>query len=127
MLQNKLFFIDLESGTTSLDLTQADFGNLNSLQINTGGSTTEITPTSINTGDFLLSGNTIKTTSNNFVLDSQGTGNNIRFLGNVRMPTLDLSADLIINGDLLVPHKPGWGAELNEEIFNMHPPKFLKE
>ena len=94
------FFIDLESGTTSLDLTQADFGNLNSLQINTGGSTTEITPTSINTGDFLLSGNTIKTTSNNFVLDSQGTGNNIRFLGNVRMPTLDLSADLIINGDL---------------------------
>jgi len=94
------FFIDLESGTTSLDLTQADFGNLNSLQINTGGSTTEITPTSINTGDFLLSGSTIKTTSNNFVLDSQGTGNNIKFLGNVRMPTLNLSSDLIINGNL---------------------------
>ncbi len=33
----------------------------------------------------------------------------------------------IINGDLLVPHKPGWGAELNEEIFNMHPPKFIEE
>ena len=33
----------------------------------------------------------------------------------------------IINGDLLVPNKPGWGAELNEEIFNMHPPKFIKE
>ena len=33
----------------------------------------------------------------------------------------------IINGDLLVPHKPGWGAELNEEIFKMHPPKFIKE
>ena len=23
----------------------------------------------------------------------------------------------IINGDLIVPHQPGWGAELNEEIF----------
>ena len=33
----------------------------------------------------------------------------------------------IINGDLLVPHKPGWGAELNEEIFDMHPPKFINE
>ena len=33
----------------------------------------------------------------------------------------------IINGDLLVPHKPGWGAELNEEIFKIHPPKFIKE
>ncbi|MAW33677.1 MAG: enolase [Proteobacteria bacterium] len=33
----------------------------------------------------------------------------------------------IINGDLLVPKKPGWGAELNEEMFNMHPPKFIKE
>jgi L-alanine-DL-glutamate epimerase-like enolase superfamily enzyme len=33
----------------------------------------------------------------------------------------------IINGDLIVPNKPGWGAELNEEIFKMHPPKFIKE
>ncbi len=33
----------------------------------------------------------------------------------------------IINGDLLVPNNPGWGAELNEEIFKMHPPKFIKE
>ena len=32
-----------------------------------------------------------------------------------------------INGNLIVPHKPGWGAELNEEIFKMHPPKFIKE
>ena len=31
----------------------------------------------------------------------------------------------IINGDLIVPNKPGWGAELNEEIFKMHPPKFI--
>jgi L-alanine-DL-glutamate epimerase-like enolase superfamily enzyme len=33
----------------------------------------------------------------------------------------------IINGDLIVPNKPGWGTELNEEIFKMHPPKFIKE
>ena len=64
------FFIDLENGTTSLDITQAQFDNLNSLQITTGGSTTEITPTSINVGDFPLSGNTIQTLSNNFLLNS---------------------------------------------------------
>ena len=31
----------------------------------------------------------------------------------------------IIDGNLIVPNKPGWGAELNEEIFKMHPPKFV--
>ena len=61
----------LENGTTSLDITQAQFDNLNSLQITTGGNTTEITPTSINVGD-LLSGNTIQTLSNNFLLNSFG-------------------------------------------------------
>jgi len=33
----------------------------------------------------------------------------------------------IIDGDLIVPNQPGWGAELNEEIFKEHPPKFIKE
>tara|TARA_B100000686_G_scaffold355281_1_gene471981 strand:- start:9848 stop:11035 length:1188 start_codon:yes stop_codon:yes gene_type:complete len=32
----------------------------------------------------------------------------------------------IIDGNLIVPNQPGWGAELNEEIFKMHPPKFIK-
>ena len=94
------FFIDLENGTTSLDITQAEFDNLNSLQITTGGSTTEITPTSINVGDFLLSGNKIQTLSSQFDLNSFGTGNQIKFLSNVDIPTLNLSGDLIINGDL---------------------------
>ena len=31
----------------------------------------------------------------------------------------------IIDGNLIVPNKPGWGAELNEEIFKIHPPKFV--
>ena len=94
------FFIDLENGTTSLDITQAEFDNLNSLQITTGGSTTEITPTSINVGDFLLSGNKIQTLSSQFDLNSFGTGNEIKFLSNVNIPSLNLSGDLIINGDL---------------------------
>ena len=93
------FFIDLENGTTSLDITQAQFDNLNSLQITTGGSTTEITPTSINVGDFLLSGNTIQTLSNNFLLNSHSTNNQINFLGNVTMPSLDLDGQLTINGN----------------------------
>jgi len=94
------FFIDLENGTTSLDITQAEFDNLNSLQITTSGSTTEITPTSINVGDFLLSGNKIQTLSSQFDLNSFGTGNEIKFLSNVNIPSLNLSGDLIINGDL---------------------------
>ena len=94
------FFIDLENGTTSLDITQAEFDNLNSLQITTGGSTTEITPTSINVGDFLLSGNKIQTLTSQFDLNSFGTGNEIKFLSNVNIPSLNLSGDLIINGDL---------------------------
>ena len=32
----------------------------------------------------------------------------------------------IVDGDLIVPKQPGWGAELNEEIFKIHPPKFIK-
>jgi L-alanine-DL-glutamate epimerase-like enolase superfamily enzyme len=32
----------------------------------------------------------------------------------------------IINGELIVPNLPGWGAELNEEVFKIHPPKFIK-
>ena len=33
----------------------------------------------------------------------------------------------IKDGYLLVPNLPGWGAELNEEIFKKHPPKFITE
>ena len=116
------FFIDLENGTTSLDITQAQFDNLNSLQITTGGSTTEITPTSINVGDFLLSGNTIKTLSNNFLLNSHSTNNQINFLGNVTMPSLDLDGQLTINGNLyyqygLIPNS----TTLDEDAKNIIP------
>jgi len=116
------FFIDLENGTTSLDITQAQFDNLNSLQITTGGSTTEITPTSINVGDFLLSGNTIQTLSNNFLLNSHSTNNQINFLGNVTMPSLDLDGQLTINGNLyyeygLIPNS----TTLDEDAKNIIP------
>jgi L-alanine-DL-glutamate epimerase-like enolase superfamily enzyme len=33
----------------------------------------------------------------------------------------------IINGELTVPNKPGWGAELNEETLKAHPPKFVNK
>ena len=33
----------------------------------------------------------------------------------------------IIDGELTVPNKPGWGAELNEETLKAHPPKFVNK
>ena len=32
----------------------------------------------------------------------------------------------IIDGELIVPDHPGWGAEINEEIIKEHPPKYVK-
>lgn len=32
----------------------------------------------------------------------------------------------IIDGELIVPSEPGWGAEINEEIIKEHPPKYVK-
>jgi len=30
---------------------------------------------------------------------------------------------VIENGDLLLPKRPGWGADVNEEFVRAHPPK----
>jgi len=92
------FFVDLESGETSLVLTEADIDSFAGLTITTGGETSFINGNIIDIGNFILKNNTISTETGNIELDS---ANEINFLTNTNITNdLDLSGDLSFGGTL---------------------------
>lgn len=90
------FFIDFDTGQTSLQLTAAQFDSLATLTVTTAGGTTLITPSFIDVGNFRLSENTIETLAGEFNLDADTT-NNVVFNGNI-----DMAKNLSITGDLSI-------------------------
>ena len=79
------FHVDLEDGTTSLNLSSAEFSSLNSLILTTGGNATEIYPDRIELGDFRLKGQKLETVNLDLNLNSYSNMNMIKFLDNVNM------------------------------------------
>ena len=53
------FFVDFETGTTSINAENIDFTGISSISINTGGSVTYIDGERIDTGNLRITGNTI--------------------------------------------------------------------
>ena len=80
-----VFHVNQEDGTTSLNLSSAEFANLNSLILTTGGNSTELYPDRIEVGDFRLSGQKLQTVNLDLNLNSFSNMNMIRFLDNVNM------------------------------------------
>jgi len=92
------FFVDLESGETSLVLTEADIDSFAGLTITTGGQQSTVNGSFIDIGNFILQGNTISTDIGNIEIDSS---NEINFLTNTNITNdLDLSGDLSFGGTL---------------------------
>ena len=79
------FHVDLEDGTTSLNLSSAEFSSLNSLILTTSGNATEIYPDRIELGDFRLKGQKLETVNLDLNLNSFSNMNMIKFLDNVNM------------------------------------------
>ena len=93
------FFIDQESGNTSIVLTEAEVDSLNSLVINSGGQTTIIDGEKIDIGDFTIAGNLLKTNTQAFNVAS---ANDINFTSNVAISkNLTMTGDITIGGTLI--------------------------
>ena len=55
------FFVDFETGTTSIDADQVDFSGIGNITVNNGVETTYIDGERVDTGNIRLSGNTVTT------------------------------------------------------------------
>lgn len=93
------FFIDFETGSTSVDLSSLTADSLNGLVITTGADTTFITGEKIETGNIKISENTIETLAGDLNLDT-ATGeidlnDNTNVSGN-----LDITGNLTFGGNL---------------------------
>jgi len=83
------FYVNQETGEVVFDAVNLNITTPDGITFGTGGSVTFIDGTKIETGDFRLSGNTIETLTQNFVIDS---ATNI----------VDIEADTNITGNLSV-------------------------
>ena len=93
------FFIDQESGNTSIVLTEAEVDSLNGLVINSGGETSFINGNKIDIGDFIIAGNLIKTET---LSVNTASANNINFTSNVAISkNLTMTGDITIGGALI--------------------------
>ena len=92
------FFADFETGTTSIDANTVAFDTLSEIRINTGSETTFIDGTRIDTGNIVISGNKISSSTGNLVFDSI-TNHDIR--SDVTMSgKLDISGNFSIGQSL---------------------------
>ena len=92
------FFADFETGTTSIDANTVAFDALSEIRINTGNDTTFIDGTKIDTGNLVLSGNTISSSTGNLIFDAI-TKHDIR--SNVSMSgKLDITGNFTIGQSL---------------------------
>jgi hypothetical protein len=94
------FFVDLESGETSLVLTEAQVDSLGGLNITTNGNTTVVDGDKVETGNLRFSGNTILSTFE----DINITGAN---------GLIDLSSNTFISNNLDLTGNLSFGGSLN--------------
>jgi hypothetical protein len=100
------FFVDLEKGTTSVDISTLTTNSLVGLVINSGSSTTTVSGTKIETGNIRFSGNRLDSLAGDLNINSASgvinLNNNTSMLGNLSIRdnfsfdgTLNLSGDQV--------------------------------
>lgn len=93
------FFVDLENGTTSIEISEADVNSLNGLFITTDGDTTTIDGNGIDIGNFLINNNDIITDTGTFNIDATTEINlqdNTNITGN-----LDVTGNVTLGGSII--------------------------
>ena len=103
-----LFHVNQEDGTVTF--TSANFNiNTNSgLTFTTGGSNTIITGEKVETGNLILSGNTLSSSSGNIILDA---ADKIQFVDDV-----DITGNLDVSGDVTIGGNITFGDSSNDSI-----------
>ena len=89
-----VFFVNQETGETSIDATNILANNLNRLTITTGNDVTVLEPGFIDIGDFIFENNTIRTRTKDFNLKGANT--------NVITDKINISGNLSVDGDATV-------------------------
>ena len=80
------FFADFDTGTTSVDANTVAFDTLSEIRINTGNETTFIDGVRTDVGNFVMSGNTLSTSTGNMTIDA------------ITKP--DMRSDVLMNANL---------------------------
>ena len=93
------FFVDFETGNTSISTDNIAFDGNSSILIETLGNTTEINSSKVETGNIRISGNTLQSVNGNVVI--KGASGIVNFNDSVNMPNLNIVNDFTIGGDLL--------------------------
>jgi cytoskeletal protein CcmA (bactofilin family) len=92
------FFIDFETGSTSVDIDTLTAGSLNGLVIKTGVDQTFITGAKVETGNIRFTNNNLDSLSGNLIITSPTA---INFLDNVNIANdLSVSGNLAFDGNL---------------------------
>jgi hypothetical protein len=94
------FFVDQELGETNLVLTEADIDSLNGMTITTGGSTTYIDGTRVETGNIRFRDNTISSLSGNITVESANNNINLQSSTNM-LKDLSITGNLSFDGSLI--------------------------
>jgi len=94
------FLVDQESGETSLVLTEADIDALNGMTITTGGSTTYIDGTRVETGNIRFRDNTISSLTGDINVTSASSTINLQNSTNMQKD-LSITGNLSFDGALI--------------------------
>lgn len=107
------FFVDQESGNTSIVITEAQVDALNGLTITTNGNTTYVDGERIETGNIKLSGNTIEALAGSMFFTS--SNNNINLQNNTNISGyLTMTGDFTIGGSVItLGNEPGDTVDFN--------------
>ena len=107
------FFVDQESGNTSIVITEAQVDALNGLTITTNGNTTYVDGERVETGNIKLSGNTIEALAGSMFFTS--SNNNINLQNNTNISGyLTMTGDFTIGGSVItLGNEPGDTVDFN--------------
>ena len=96
-----LFYVNQEDGTASFSVSDFTINTTNGVTFNTGGDTTFIDGTKIETGDWRISGNTVETLTQD--ADFDAATNQINLNANVNVDgNLDVTGNVTIGGNITI-------------------------
>ena len=94
------FFVDFETGETSIDANEVDFSGISAININNGVDQTYIDGERVDTGNIRFTGNNVETLTG--PLDIESASNNINFLKNTTVNgNIEMSGNFTISGELI--------------------------
>ena len=109
------FYVDQETGQVVFNAATLDVVTPNGLTFTTGGDTTFVDGTKIETGDFRISGNTIETLTQDFDIDSATNIVNIQTNTNIS-GNLDVTGNVTVGGNVTIGDEDTDSININADV-----------